>query len=41
MHLVEQSVSSTTINATITGLHFFLEKTVDRPEALKTQVWDD
>ena len=35
MHLVEQSVSSTTINATITGLRFFFEKTLDRPEALK------
>ncbi len=35
MHLVEQNVSSTTINATITGLRFFFEKTLDRPEALK------
>ncbi len=35
MHLVEQNVSSITINATITGLRFFFEKTLDRPEALK------
>ena len=35
MHLVKQNVSSTTINATITGLRFFFEKTLDRPEALK------
>ena len=34
-HLVEQGVSSTTINSTITGLRFFFEKTLDRPEALK------
>ena len=35
MHLVKQNVSGTTINATITGLRFFFEKTLDRPEALK------
>ena len=35
MHLVEAGVSPTTINATITGLRFFFEKTLDRPEALK------
>ena len=35
MYLVEQNVSSITINATITGLRFFFEKTLDRPEALK------
>ena len=35
MHLVEQNVSSTTINATITGLRFFFEKTLDRSDALK------
>jgi site-specific recombinase XerD len=34
-HLVEQDVSSTTINATITGLRFFFEVTLDRREALK------
>ena len=35
MQLVEQGVSSTTINATITGLRFFFEVTLDRREALK------
>jgi site-specific recombinase XerD len=35
MHMVEQNVSSTTINATITGLRFFFEKTLDRSDALK------
>lgn len=35
MHLVEQGVSSTTINATITGLRFFFEVTLDRHQALK------
>jgi site-specific recombinase XerD len=32
---VEQGVSSTTINATITGLTFFFGITLERPEALK------
>ncbi len=32
---VEQDVSSTTINATITGLKFFFGITLERPEALK------
>jgi site-specific recombinase XerD len=32
---VEQGVSSTTINATITGLTFFFCNTLERPEALK------
>ncbi len=35
LHLVEQGTSSTTLNATITGLKFFFEVTVDRPEAMK------
>ena len=35
MRLVEQGVSSTTINATITGLRFFFEVTLDRQQALK------
>jgi integrase/recombinase XerD len=35
LHLVEQGVSSTTINATITGLKMFFEVTLDRPEAMK------
>jgi integrase/recombinase XerD len=35
MHLVEQGVSSSTINATIRGLRFFFETTLDRPQALK------
>lgn len=35
MHLVKQGVSSTTINATITGLRFFFEVTLDRHQALK------
>jgi integrase/recombinase XerD len=34
-HLVDEGVSSTTINATITGLRFFFEVTLDRREALK------
>ena len=33
--LVEHGVSSSTINATIRGLRFFFETTLDRPEALK------
>ncbi len=32
---VEQGVSSTTINATITGLRFFFDVTLERPSALK------
>jgi len=35
LHLVEQGVSSTTINATLTGLTFFFGVTLDRPAALK------
>jgi integrase/recombinase XerD len=35
MHLVEQGVSSITLNATITGLKFFFEVTLDRAEAMK------
>ena len=35
LHLVEQSVSSTTINATLSGLTFFFGVTLDRPSALK------
>ena len=35
MHLVETGVSSSTINATIRGLRFFFETTLDRPQALK------
>jgi integrase len=35
MKLVSEGVSTTTINATITGLRFFFEVTLDRPEALK------
>jgi site-specific recombinase XerD len=35
MQLVSDGVSTTTINATITGLRFFFEVTLDRPEALK------
>ena len=35
MQLVSAGVSTTTINATITGLRFFFEVTLDRPEALK------
>ena len=35
LHMVEQGTSSTTLNATITGLKFFFEVTVDRPEAMK------
>lgn len=38
LHLVEQGVSSITINATMTGLKFFFSTTLDRPELLrKTQ----
>jgi site-specific recombinase XerD len=35
LHMVEQGVSSTTLNATITGLKFFFGVTLDRPSALK------
>ena len=35
LHLVEQGVTRTTLNATITGLKFFFEVTLDRPEAMK------
>ncbi len=35
LHLVEQGISSITLNATITGLKFFFEVTLDRPEAIK------
>ncbi len=35
LHMVKQGTSSTTLNATITGLKFFFEVTLDRPEAMK------
>ena len=35
LHLVQQGTSSTTINATLTGLRFFFEVTLDRPGAMK------
>jgi site-specific recombinase XerD len=35
LHLVEQGVSSTTLNASLTGLKFFFDMTLDRPEVLK------
>lgn len=35
LHLVEQGTTSTTLNATITGLKFFFDVTLDRPEAMK------
>ncbi len=35
LHLVEQDVSRVSLNAQITGLKFFFEVTVDRPEAMK------
>jgi len=35
LHLVEQGVSSTTINATLTGLRFLFDITLERPSALK------
>jgi len=35
LHMVEKGVSSTTLNATITGLKFFFGVTLDRPLALK------
>lgn len=34
-HLVEQGVSSQTINATITGLRFFFDTTLDKPQMLR------
>jgi site-specific recombinase XerD len=34
LHLVDQHVSPITINATLTGLKFFFEITVDRPELM-------
>jgi integrase/recombinase XerD len=35
LHLVEQGVSSTSINAIITALKMFFEVTLERPEAMK------
>ena len=35
LHMVEQGISSTTLNATVTGLRFFFEVTLDRPQAMK------
>ena len=35
MHLVEQGVSSQTINATLTGLRFLFTVTLDRPRVLR------
>ncbi|MEN8132078.1 MAG: site-specific integrase [Pseudomonadota bacterium] len=35
LHLVEQGVSSGNLNATITGLRFFFETTLERPELMK------
>ncbi len=35
LHMVSTGVSRTTINATITGLRFFFEITLERPEAMK------
>jgi len=35
LHMAEQGVSNITINATITGLRFFFEVTLDRSEAMK------
>ena len=35
LHRVEHGVTSTTLNATITGLKFFFEVTLDRPGAMK------
>jgi len=35
LHLVKQGVSSTTVNATLSGLKFFFAVTLDRPTALK------
>ena len=35
LHMVEQGVSSGTLNANITGLKFFFATTLDRPEAMR------
>lgn len=35
LHMVKQGTTSATLNATITGLKFFFEVTLDRPEAVK------
>jgi len=35
LHMVEHGVTSTTINATLSGLKFFFSVTLDRPEAMK------
>ncbi|MGI9292681.1 MAG: tyrosine-type recombinase/integrase [Pseudomonadales bacterium] len=35
LHLVENGVSSTTLNATITGLKFFFETALDRPDVMR------
>ena len=35
LHLVEQGVSSTSINANITGLKLFFESTLDRPDVMR------
>ena len=35
LHMVSMDVSRTTINATITGMRFFFEVTLDRPELMK------
>jgi site-specific recombinase XerD len=35
LHMVEAGVSSTAINATLTGLKFLFEQTLDRPDLLK------
>ena len=34
LHLVAQEISSGTVNATITGLKFFFETTLERPETM-------
>jgi len=34
LHLVEQGISSGSLNATITGLKFFFATTLERPEAM-------
>ena len=35
LHLVDQGVSATSINANITGLKLFFESTLDRPEVMR------
>jgi len=35
LHMVENSTSSITINATLMGLKFFFDQTLDKPELLK------